>query len=140
MKKLFLLPNRCKIWGKVVFILSAFLGIYILLIDESYSNSFLAFDSSQAFINNVAIIGSLLGLAVVAFSKEKVEDEYVMSLRADALIKALILDCVLIVLCALFIYGGYYFIYLSFSQYIVLMLYILIFRYNMCKHLQNNEE
>lgn len=139
MKNVFLLPNRCKIWGKIIFILSALFGLYILFIEESYL-VILEFDYLQALKNNIAIIGSLVGLSLVAFSREKVEDEFVMSLRADALIKALALDCVLIVLCALFIYGGEYFYYLSFSQYLVLLLYIFIFRYNMYKHLGSNEE
>ncbi|MBR3856030.1 MAG: hypothetical protein IKM65_07740 [Bacteroidaceae bacterium] len=138
MKKIILLPNKCKIWGKIIFILSALFGLYILFIEESYF--VLEFDYLQALKNNIAIIGSLVGLSLVAFSREKVEDEFVMSLRADALIKALALDCVLIVLCALFIYGGEYFYYLSFSQYLVLLLYIFIFRYNMYKHLGSNEE
>ena len=138
MKNVFLLPKRCKIWGKIIFILSALFGLYILFIEESYF--ILEFDYLQALKNNIAIIGSLVGLSLVAFSREPVEDEFVMSLRADALIKALAVDCVLIVLCALFIYGGNYFYYLSFSQYIVLLLYIFIFRYNIYKHLGSNEE
>ena len=139
MKNVFLLPSRCKIWGKIIFILSALFGLYILFIEESYL-VILEFDYLQALKNNIAIIGSLVGLSLVAFSREPVEDEFVMSLRADALIKALAVDCVLIVLCALFIYGGSYFYYLSFSQYIVLLLYIFIFRYNIYKHLGSNEE
>lgn len=138
MKNVFLLPNRCKIWGKIIFILSALFGLYILFIEESYL--VFNFDFMQALKNNIAIIGSLVGLSLVAFSREPIEDEFVMSLRADALIKALAVDCVLIVLCALFIYGGSYFYYLSFSQYIVLLLYIFIFRYNIYKHLGSNEE
>lgn len=139
MKKVFLLPNRCKIWGKILFVLSALFGLYILFIEEDYL-MLSGFNVLQALKNNIAIIGPLAGLSFIAFSREKIEDEFVMSLRADALIKALAVDCVLIVLCALFIYGGVYFYYLSFSQYIVLLLYIFIFRYNMYKHLNNNEE
>lgn len=138
MKNVFLLPNRCKIWGWIVFAFSALFGAYILFIEESYF--YLNFDYMQAFKNNIAIIGPLVGLSLVAFSKESVEDEYVMSLRTDALIKALLIDCLLIIICALFVYGGAYFYYLSFSQYIVLLLYIFIFRYNVYKYLNSNEE
>lgn len=140
MRKLFLLPNRCKIWGKAIFVISAVFGLYILFIEQSYADSFLLSDSWQAVKNNIAIIGSLSGLAIVAFSKERIEDEFVMWLRADALIKALLSGCVLVFLCALFLYGGVYFYYLSFAQYMVLLLYIFIFRYNMYKHIKNNEE
>ena len=49
-------------------------------------------------------------------------------------------DSLLIIICALFVYGGAYFYYLSFSQYIVLLLYIFIFRYNVYKYLNSNEE
>lgn len=101
MKTTFLLPNKCKKWGKAIFVISAILGFYILFIEKSYADGFLIFDSWQAVKNNIAIIGSLLGLALVAFSKERVEDELVMWLRADAMIKALWLSCVL-VFCARF--------------------------------------
>ena len=140
MKTPFLLPNKCKKLGKAIFVISAILGFYILFIEKSYADGFLIFDSWQAVKYNIAIIGSLLGLALVAFSKERVEDELVMWLRADAMIKALWLSCVLVFLCALFLYGGNYFYYLSVAQYIVLLLYIFIFRYNMYKHIKNNEE
>ena len=140
MKTTFLLPNKCKKWGKAIFVISAIWGFYILFIEKSFADSFLIFDSWQAVKNNIAIIGSLLGLALVAFSKERVEDELVMWLRADAMIKALWLSCVLVFLCALFLYGGIYFYYLSVAQYIVLLLYIFIVRYNMYKHIKNNEE
>lgn len=140
MKKVFLLPEKFRYWGKLLFILSALWGMYLLFIEESAFNNGIIVDPLQAIKNNIAIIGTLLGLCLVAFSKEHVEDELVMSLRMDAMIKSLMASSLLIVLFAILCYGGYYLYYLSLSQYTVLLLYILIFRYNMYKHLNNNEE
>lgn len=138
MKKTFLLPRRCRLWGTFLFAASALWGIYILFIEESCWK--IQFDLLQAVKTNTAIIGTLVGLYMMAFSKENIEDELVMSLRADAMIKALFFSSLVIVLCALFSYGVLYLQYLSVSQYTVLILYIVIFRYNMHRHLNNNEE
>lgn len=140
MKKIFLLPHKCRYWGKVLFVLSALWGLYIMFIEESCFDNGIQLTLLQSVKNNAAIIGSLVGLCLVAFSKERVEDELVMSLRADAMIKALVFSSFLIVISALFVYGAPYIYYLSVSQYTVLLLYIMVFRYNMYRHLNNNEE
>ena len=81
-----------------------------------------------------------MGLVMVAFSKEHIEDEFVNSLRMDAMIKAFILNSVVIVLLSLTMYGIVYVYALSLTQYVVLLAYIVFFRYNVRKNLCNNEE
>ncbi len=140
MKTIFLLPRKCRCWGYLLFVLSALWGVYILFIEESCWDNAILFDALQAVKTNVAIIGTLAGLCLVAFAKERVEDELVMSLRMDAMLKSLFLNSLLIALLALFCYGSSYVLCLSCSQYAMLLLYIVIFRYNMYRHLKDNEE
>lgn len=137
MKNLWLLPAWCRKAGWALFIPCAILGLYLIFV-EYYTP--LEFEFYPALKANIAIIGTLIGLYMVAFSKEKVEDEFVNSLRADAMIKAIILNCVIIVLASLIIYGGWYIYTLSITQYFVLLAYIIIFRYNMYKYSCRNEE
>ena len=136
MKKLWLLPRNCRIVGWGLFVLCALLGLYLIF--TGYAP--MQFDFLNASVANVAIIGTLVGLVMVAFSKEQVEDEFVNSLRVDAMIKAFILNSVVIVLLSLTMYGIVYVYALSITQYIVLLAYIAFFRYNIRKNLCNNEE
>ena len=137
MKNLWLLPAWCRKAGWALFIPCAILGLYLIFV-EFYSP--LEFEFYPALKANIAIIGTLIGLYMVAFSKEKIEDEFINSLRMDAMIKAIILNCVIIVLASLIIYGGWYIYTLSITQYVVLLAYIIIFRYNMYKYSCRNEE
>ena len=137
MKNLWLLPAWCRKAGWALFIPCAILGLYIIFI-EGYVP--LEIKLCEVLKTNVAIIGTLIGLYMIAFSKEKIEDEFINSLRMDAMIKAIILNCVIIVLASLIIYGGWYIYTLSITQYFVLLAYIIIFRYNIHKYSCKNEE
>ena len=137
MKKLWLLPQWCRKAGWALFIPCAILGLYIIFIEQYTPLEFKLWDALKT---NSAIIGTLTGLYMVAFSKEKIEDEFINSLRMDAMIKAIILNCVIIVLASLIIYGGWYIYTLSITQYFVLFAYIIIFRYNIHKYSCKNEE
>ena len=137
MKNLWLLPAWCRKAGWALFTPCAILGLYIIFI-EGYVP--LEIKLCEVLKTNVAIIGTLIGLYMIAFSKEKIEDEFINSLRMDAMIKAIILNCVIIVLASLIIYGGWYVYTLSITQYFVRLAYIIIFRYNIHKYSCKNEE
>ena len=98
------------------------------------------FELWPALKANIAIIGTLTGLCMVAFSREKIEDEFINSLRMDAMIKALVLNCAIIVIASLALYGLMYVYLLSITQFFILLAYIIIFRYNMNKYSCKNEE
>ena len=137
MKNLWLLPEWCRKAGWALFTPCAILGVYIIFI-EQYTP--MNFEFLPALKANIAIIGTLIGLYMVAFSREKIEDEFINSLRMDAMIKAFILNSIIIVLGSLVLYGLFYVYALSITQYFVLLSYIFIFRYNLNKYSCKNEE
>ena len=137
MKNLWLLPKWCRTAGWFIFAVCAFLGLYLIFIEQYLPIDFQPWRALKA---NIAIIGTLAGLFMVAFSKESVEDEFINSLRMDAMIKSFILNSIIIVLLSLIMYGFYYVYVLSIAQYFVLLAYIILFRYNMHKYFRNNEE
>ena len=137
MKNLWLLPTWCRKAGWALFTPCAILGLYLIFV-EYYTP--LEFEFYPALKANIAIIGTLIGLYMVAFSKEKIEDEFINSLRMDAMIKAFILNSIIIVLGSLVLYGLIYVYALSITQYFVLLSYIFIFRYNLNKYSCKNEE
>ena len=137
MKTLWLFPEWCRKIGWGLFSVCGILGLYIILA-ENYAP--INFELWPALKANIAIIGTLAGLCMVAFSKEKIEDEFINSLRMDAMIKALILNCIIIAIASLALYGLMYVYLLSVTQFFVLLAYIIIFRYNMNKYSCKNEE
>lgn len=137
MKNLWLLPQWCRKAGWVLFIPCAILGLYIIFVEEYAPMNIEFYPALKA---NIAIIGTLIGLYMVAFSKEKIEDEFINALRMDAMIKAFILNSIIIALGSLAVYGIQYVYMLSITQYFVLLAYIIIFQYNMHKYTCKNEE
>jgi len=57
-------------------------------------------------IEEVIIFGLVIALALIAFSREKDEDEYVEHLRAKSLVWSLIVNMILILIATLFLYGS----------------------------------
>ena len=137
MKTLWLLPEKCRKIGWVLFSACGILGLYIMLVEQYMPMNI---ELWPAIKTNIAIIGTLAGLYMVAFSKEKIEDEFINSLRMDAMIKAIILNCIIIAITSVALYGLWYVYTLSATQYFVLLAYIVIFRYNMHKYSCQNEE
>ena len=137
MKTLWLLPEKCRKIGWVLFSACGILGLYIMLVEQYMPMNIELWPAIKA---NIAILGTLAGLYMVAFSKEKIEDEFINSLRMDAMIKAIILNCIIIAIASVVLYGLWYVYTLSITQYFVLLSYIIIFRYNMHKYSCQNEE
>ncbi len=137
MKTLWLLPERCRKIGWALFSACGILGLYIMLVEQYMPMNIELWPAIKA---NIAILGTLAGLYMVAFSKEKIEDEFINSLRMDAMIKAIILYCIIIAITSVTLYGFWYVYTLSATQYFVLFAYIVIFRYNMHKYSCQNEE
>ena len=118
MKKNYLLPNKWKKWGWGMFLIG--LGLFIA---EIFTNSSIRLElpifghwdtgiiSSNKVVNNLTsywgfknqdvmptliILLSVIGLLMMYFSREKVEDEMTSKMRLDSLAWATILNCMLI--------------------------------------------
>jgi hypothetical protein len=129
MKSRFLLPaHYCKI-GWVIFIPFLVLGIASLHMDFQFDwlqvnrdKSF--FDGNTNFTDEIAAIGVLIGLIFVAFSREQIEDEFVMQLRLDSLVVAVLINYALLFLAILFVYGMDFIYVWVYNMYTVLILFI----------------
>ncbi len=138
----FLFPHSCKRVGWWILIPAAILGILLVfelinfgLLDNTkafavYSDEFLGktvfFDMVE---NNISdeIIGILfiIGALLVAFSKEKEEDEFIAKIRMESLVWATHINYGILIFCMLFFYGtGFYFVML-FNMFTILILFIL---------------
>jgi len=71
------LPNKFKIVGLILFIVSILLiisSLKIYFIDIKYQNLF----------ERIALTGTVLGLLMISISKEKIEDELMAKIRAQS--------------------------------------------------------
>jgi hypothetical protein len=149
MKTNYLLPNKYKPIGWVLFIIGLIGGIFIYISEyESdlltinvlsiYSESFFGNDKGFFQIIENSILDELIALAIiiggllVGFSKEKVEDEFIYKLRKDSLVWAIIFNYAVLAFTIIFVYDMTFFDVLVFNMFTPLIFFV--FRFNFLKH------
>lgn len=145
MKTKFLFPNRYKRIGWILLIPSSILGILILFFDFNfksldskvftiYSDGFGVektimglFDGN--YVNTIAGILFLIGAILVAFSKEKHEDEFISKTRLESLVWAIYVNYAILAFCTLFFFNLEYLIVMIFNMFTILIFFIIRFYY-----------
>jgi hypothetical protein len=80
----------------------------------------------------------VVGLLFIAFSKEKMEDEYIAKLRGDSLIWSVIVNSILLLLSFLLVYGEGFLFVLFLNLYLLLILFIIKYNVALCNFKKNN--
>lgn len=149
MKSRFLFPHRFKLIGWIIAIPSLILGGFVLFNDLSFdfltiklpfkyyfSDSFVTglskthFNdevSTLNFTDEIAAIGSIVGLILISFSKVKIEDEYVTITRLESLQWAIYFNFGLLILATIFVHGMAYFQVIIFNMFTPLVFFIIRF-------------
>ncbi len=117
--KTLLFPHRFQKVGWVIFALAAALGIYILVT---------GFGSSYT-MNNIALIGIVVGGILATCSKEKVEDEMISHIRLNSLLAALYINYALLVVAALVFYDLDFLNVMFYQMFTILIVFMIVFRY-----------
>jgi hypothetical protein len=135
MQTKFLLPNRAKFWGWIITIPSFILMILYLQFDFtlpfldyaakgvqkiSFDNGLLFNIQFNNFTDEIGSVLLITGLLLIAFSKEKDEDERISKLRLESLLWATLVNSLLIGLSIIFFYD---------------QLFLKIMAYNICSTL-----
>lgn len=150
MKLNFLFPNKYKKIGWLILIPSAIIGLSTLIYE--YEPSFLDFNVPAIFVdelfsvnkktfrmvtNNILneILGVLIiiSLLLVAFSKEKLEDEYISKIRFESLAWAVYFNYAILILTFLFIYDFAFLWVMVFNMFTVLLFFIVRFNWQISK-------
>jgi len=151
MKKNYLFPHKYKKIGWFILVPSAIIGLLTLIYE--YEPSFLDFDVPAIFIdefkleNNKKIFGmvhnnilnEILGILViisslfVAFSKEKVEDEFIEKIRLESLVWAVYVNYGILLLAFLFIYDFSFLWVMIFNMFTILLFFIIRFNWQISK-------
>ena len=142
MKKLPLLPHVCQKIGLIG--IFPFLALGIAYLGWDYSVPWLSyhsnithgidFSSNTNFTDEVAAVGTIVSLMLIAFSKEKIEDEAIQFFRLASLQWAVIVNYVVLVICILSLYGGIFFSVMTYNMFTVLIIFIIRFRFVLFQH------
>jgi len=144
MKAKFLFPYQYKFVGwtlTILFLLiwivgaitKAELDFFTITLPFKYAlqDSFDA-SSNQTTLNlgdEFMVIGLIVGMILIAFSKEKVEDEYVSQVRLETLQWAIYINFGLLIVATIFVYGTYYFNVMIYNMFTPLLFFIGRFYY-----------
>lgn len=133
-----LLPYRWKFAGVFFAFSGIVLAIFYLYFDLRFTmpvfavySSFLETKSFTTFRTNFAddliLLLLLSGLALIVFSKEKVESEKLELIRFKALSKSLLVNTILLLLSVLFVYGSGFIGILILNLFTFPILYLIFF-------------
>jgi len=148
MNTLQLFPNRFKIIGWFIFIPSLILGLISLSGVMNFEislpviyNSGIFNDENQGFLKTAEIdlfpnlfgILIIIGGIMVGFSKEKIEDEYISSLRLKSVFWSLIVSYSIVLLLFITVFGSLFLTVMILIMFLPLVLYIFRFNYLLLK-------
>lgn len=150
MKLNFLFPSKFKRIGWFTLIPSAIIGLLTLI--YNYEPSFLDFNVPAIFVDELFsvnkktfrmvtnnILNEILGVLIiistflVAFSKEKSEDEYISKIRFESLAWAVYFNYAILILTLLFIYDFAFLWVMVFNMFTVLLFFIVRFNWQISK-------
>ena len=146
MKTNYLLPNKYKLMGWILFIIGLILGFMLYL--SEYDTEFLSIKvlsiyndpilgSDKGFFKVIenSIVDELIALLIivggliVGFTREKVEDEFIYKLRKDSLVWAIIFNYSILIFTIIFVYDLAFFDVLVFNMFTPLVFFIIRFNF-----------
>lgn len=157
MKTKYLLSNKCKPLGWILLSVGFVLGSYILLDGElnwtmkvfpliGGDGIFMSTPSLQwsenAIEDELAMVLVIMGGLIVAFSKLKDEDEFILKIRLESLVWATWVNYIILFFTVLFVFEMPFFTVMIVNMFTVLIFFILKFHYEVFKSKKSvaNEE
>ena len=145
MKTKWLFPHQFRLIGWIIFVPSAILGLAALSADFDVisaiksilykpvetkpSYSLEAMFHTTNITDEIAGIGVIIGLLLVAFSREKIEDEMISQLRLEALQWSVYINYLILAIAILTIYDGAFLNVMIYNMFTVLLVFIARFRW-----------
>ena len=137
--KNYLFPHSFKKIGWLLLTLSLFAAILNLFfkVEPAFLNlepiniwgkDYDFFGTGKNLFDEIYSVGIILGSLIVAFSKEKHEDEYIQKIRLEALVWAVYFNYTIVILMIIFLYGIDFPIYLMYN--LATLLIVFLIRYN----------
>ena len=143
MKINFLFPYRFKKIGWILFIPSVILGLLYLIFDFTpdflhvralfLNNRGLFYGSNDNLIDEIAGILIIVSSLMIAFSKEKTEDEYLSKIRLESLVWATYVNYIVLILGIILVYGETFFYIIIINMFTILFFFIIRFNWVLYK-------
>lgn len=141
MKTKLLFPHRWRTLGYVLFIIGIIFFIYSQQADKEIFvwHNFRSTGGSiynsidEGFDNEIQLALVTVGLLLIAFAKEKIEDEQIVQLRLESLQWAVYANYAVFMVIIFAAYGLAFFSYAMFNVLTLLLVFIIRFRYTIYK-------
>jgi len=152
----YFLAPKWKILGWILFMLGLVIGLFFMITD--YSMDFKEFkvfavmgsdsllNGRQFFtwvendlVDEILSLFVIIGGLIIAFSKEKVEDEFINKLRMDSLLWSILLNYAILILAIIFVYDMAFFDVLVINMFTTIVFYVFRFHFLYRKYLNNEE-
>jgi len=136
MKSKLLLPNRFKWIGLILLIPFALLGVLFLYAD--FTLSWLQFPtattgsisaSNHNFTDELALTGVIVSLMLIAFAREKEEDEFIHLTRLECWQWSVIINFALLVLATWLLYDFAFLYVMIYNMLAILVIFIVRFQW-----------
>ncbi|MDD3771436.1 MAG: hypothetical protein BGP01_08270 [Paludibacter sp. 47-17] len=153
MKANYLFPNRFKKIGWFLFVPGVLLGILYLMYpsdislfnmnvlviaeEEIFSNTNFLSISENYVLDEIASILLITGALLIAFSKEKSEDEFIAKIRLESLVWATYVNYAILILAIMFVYEMTFLWVLVFNMFTLLIFFLI--RFNWALYTSKNQ-
>ena len=91
-------------------------------------------------VNDMAIIGIVIGALFIVCSRERVEDEMTRAIRLSSLLNSIYIYAVLLIGCTLFINGLEYLYFLTANTVLLPIIFVINFRLEMARYNKMNDD
>jgi FlaA1/EpsC-like NDP-sugar epimerase len=144
MENSLLIPGKYKVIGWIIFILFACLGLATLYWDYKIPGLVLPLKESvfvdYNLTNELALAGLIIGLMIIVFAREKIEDEYISLIRLKCLQWSVLISFVILFILNFVFYGGSFYIVLIYNMFTIPLIFIAKFNYSLYRLRREREE
>jgi hypothetical protein len=135
MKNSLLIPNRCKVFGWIIFVVFGFIGwqsggwdlnpIFThVIVDQGWHIEI-------KILTTIGLIGAILGLMMICFSREKQEDEYISLIRLKSWQWAILISYCILIIASAIVYGISFLQVMLFNMFTTPLIFIIKFYYSL---------
>ncbi|MCJ8211743.1 hypothetical protein MUY27_18640 [Mucilaginibacter sp. RS28] len=140
MKPAFLFPHNWRIAGYILltiglayFALTGYSGYQLLVWHHFRYEQSLSKSIDECFDNELQLTFIVAGLLLIAFAKEKIEDEQISQIRLESLKKATYLNYLIFIFIIWIAYGFDFLFYTLYNVLTLLVFFIITFRWSVYK-------
>ncbi len=130
-----LFPHKFQPIGWCTFIPALAIGILIYFDAFSFLPNW-----AMTAVNDMAIIGIVIGALFIVCSRERVEDEMTRAIRLSSLLNSIYIYAVLLIGCTLFINGLEYLYFLTANTVLLPIIFVINFRLEMARYNKMNDD